>query len=70
MTKPTTGCCTVFESIVPLAPRFATATVASAPIVHPLLARNLASASSVMNSSTMALDWAPACKPMEPPVML
>ena len=42
----------VLVSIRPLAPMVATATDASAPAVQPLLWRNCASASSVMNNST------------------
>ena len=48
----------------------ADATVASAPTVQPLLLRNLFSASSVMKSRIIALDCAPAWKPIEPAVVL
>src|SRR5690606_30730982 len=43
MTKPTIGWRTVLLSILPLAPMLATATVASAPTVQPLLLRNFCS---------------------------
>ncbi|MNT91079.1 hypothetical protein D3C72_2321190 [compost metagenome] len=70
ITKPTMGCCAVLVSMRPLAPMLTTATVASAPTVQPLLARNLARDSSVMNRRIIAFDWAPAWKPIEPAVVL
>ncbi|MNW69770.1 hypothetical protein D3C74_488560 [compost metagenome] len=70
MTKPTMGCCAVLVSIRPFAPMLTTATVASAPTVQPLLLRNLFRDSSVMNSRTIALDCAPAWKPIDPAVVL
>src|SRR5690606_12711638 len=58
--KETTGSFTVLVSSLPLAPTFATATVASTPAVQPELLRKSFKASGVMNRITMARDWAPA----------
>src|SRR5690606_13585813 len=60
MTNPTMGSRRVFKSTAPVALRLATATVASAPTVHPLLLRKWSSASWVRNTKIIALDWAPA----------
>jgi len=53
-----------------LAPTLTSVTDASAPTVQPSLARNLASASSVMNSRNTDLASAPASRPTDPAAVL
>lgn len=68
-TNASTGSVAVVVSGLPFAPTFSTPTDAPPPADQPSLLRNRSSASSVMNSKMMTLDYAPICGAVEEVLM-